>query len=108
MNAKSKSIKSNLKKIDRHIIQPKEYEELPELTDEMFERSVYKVAGIEKPSPRKHGKQKTATKVPVSVRLPREVVSYFREEGAGWQTKIGSILRSWIKSHPRTHSHDQR
>ena len=51
MNAKSKGIKSNLKKIDRHIIQPKEYDELPELTDEMFERAVYKVAGIEKPSP---------------------------------------------------------
>jgi hypothetical protein len=51
MNAKSKNIKSNLKKVDAHVIQPEEYDELPEVTDEMFKRAVYKVGGVKKPAP---------------------------------------------------------
>jgi len=47
MKAKSKNIKSDLKKVDAHTIQADEYEELPELTDEMFARAVYKVGGVE-------------------------------------------------------------
>jgi hypothetical protein len=58
MNAKSKNIKSNLKKIDSHHIQSDEYDDLPELTDEMMDRATYKIAGIEKTLPRRHrGKQ---------------------------------------------------
>jgi hypothetical protein len=52
MSVKSKSIKSDLKTVDTHTIKPEEYDDLPELTDEMFERAVYKVGGIKKPAPR--------------------------------------------------------
>ncbi|HEX4044422.1 MAG TPA: hypothetical protein VHZ76_01985 [Gammaproteobacteria bacterium] len=45
MNAKRKNIKSDLKKIDAHSVKSDEYDELPELTDEMFDRAVYKVGG---------------------------------------------------------------
>ena len=37
MNGKSDGIGSNLAKIDAHIIQPEEYEEIPELTEEWFQ-----------------------------------------------------------------------
>jgi uncharacterized protein (DUF4415 family) len=100
MNAKSKSIKSNLKKVDAHTIKPEEYDDLPELTDEMFERAVYKVGGIEKPAPRRRGPQKAATKTAVYLRLPPKVVDYFKSEGAGWQTKMGYALEDWMKKHP--------
>ncbi len=62
MQAKTKSIKSDLKKVDAHSVKPNEYNELPELTDEMFERAVYKIGGIKKPPPRRRGSQKTPTK----------------------------------------------
>ncbi len=100
MREKSKSIKSNLKKVDAHRVKKKEYDELPELTDKMFSRAVYKVGGAVKTAPRRRGAQKSPTKVALSLRLPREVVDYFKAEGVGWQTKISKALLAWIKSHP--------
>ena len=100
MNAKKKNIKSNLKKVDKHSVKDNEYDELPELTDEMFERAAYKVGGVEKPAPRRRGTQKSPTKIAVNLRLPRAVVEYFKEEGVGWQTKIGEALKEWVKAHP--------
>lgn len=102
MNAKLKNIKSNLKKVDSHSIKKTEYDELPELTDEMFNRAVYKVAGVEKSAPRRRGVQKAPTKVALNLRLPRDVIDYFKFEGPGWQTKISMVLKAWIKSHPHT------
>ncbi len=102
MNARSKSIKSDLKKIDSHEIKPSEYEELPELTDEMFDKAVYKVAGIKKPVPKRRGPQKAPTKIALQLRLPPEVVDYFKAEGPGWQTKISIALKDWIKHHPHS------
>ena len=104
MSVRLKGIKSNLKQIDAHKIGSDEYDELPELTDEMFSRAVYKVKGKEQISPRQRGKQKAATKVPVNIRLPLEVVDYFKAGGSGWQTKISDILKNWVKAH----SHDHR
>jgi uncharacterized protein (DUF4415 family) len=102
MNEKSRNIKSDLKKIDTHIIKREEYNELPELTDEMFHQAVYKVDGIVKKAPRRRGPQKVPTKIALNLRLPKEVVDYFKLEGRGWQTKIGIALADWIKSHPHS------
>ena len=102
MSAKRKNIKSNLKKVDHHTITSDEYHELPELTDDVFERAVYKVHGIEKSAPKRRGPQKTPTKIAISLRLPREVVDYFKSEGTGWQTSMGRALKDWIKHHPHS------
>jgi len=39
MTGKKRALGSDLKKVDRHVIQRHEYDEVPELTDEMFERA---------------------------------------------------------------------
>jgi hypothetical protein len=39
MPAKKHVLGSDLKKIDRHVIQSHEYDEIPELTDDFFERA---------------------------------------------------------------------
>jgi hypothetical protein len=39
MTGKARASGSDLKKVDRHVIQPHEYDEVPELTDEMVERA---------------------------------------------------------------------
>jgi len=103
MSAKSKNINSNLKKIDTHHVKKEEYDDLPELTDEMMNRAVYKVSGVEKPAPKRRGKQKALTKIPLQIRLPPEVVDYFKAEGVGWQSRIGEVLKKWIKAHPHSH-----
>jgi len=92
-----------LKKIDNHQIKTDEYDELPELTDEMMDRAIYKVAGVEKSPPRRRGKQKAPTKIALQIRLPPEVVFYFKSEGTGWQSRIGEVLKKWIKTHPHSY-----
>ncbi len=39
MPAKKRSVKSNLKKVDRHRIAQAEYDDAPEITDAMLERA---------------------------------------------------------------------
>jgi uncharacterized protein (DUF4415 family) len=96
---KYKNIKSNLKKVDSHIITADEYDELPELTDEMFARATYGVGGVQQLPPRRRGPQKAPKKIAISLRLPPDVVEYFKSTGAGWQLKMGSVLQNWIKTH---------
>jgi len=38
------------------------------------------------------------TKVPVSIRLDRDVVARFKAEGPGWQSRMNDILRGAILS----------
>jgi uncharacterized protein (DUF4415 family) len=85
-----------LDKIDAHAIQPDEYEEIPELTDEFFEQADLHVGGrlIQR------GRPKSDTrKVLLSVRYSPEVVEYFRATGAGWQTRMDDALKEWLREH---------
>lgn len=45
---------------------------------------------------REHGGRRRPTKLPVSIRLSRDIVSYFKSTGAGWQTRIDDSLRQFI------------
>jgi len=68
----------------------------------MFAHATYKVDGAKKTAPKRRGPQKSPTKVALNIRLPKEVIAYFKHEGRGWQTKIGVALKAWIKSHPHS------
>jgi uncharacterized protein (DUF4415 family) len=35
----------------------------------------------------------------VNIRLDPEIVSAFKQSGAGWQTKINEALKDWLKTH---------
>jgi uncharacterized protein (DUF4415 family) len=74
---------SDLKRIDAHAIKSDEYEELPEMTEEMFSRVVFKKAGRPRsPNPRQM----------ISLRLPPEVIARWKATGAGWQTRMAKRL----------------
>ena len=45
MTAKTRALGSDLAKVDAHQIQPGEYEEIPELTDEFFARGKFTRGG---------------------------------------------------------------
>lgn len=49
------------------------------------------------PRTKLRGAQKAPTKVPVSLRLSREVVDHYRATGDGWQTRIDEALKAAIK-----------
>ena len=78
-----RTLGSDLKRVDAHVVQPEEYEELPEMTDEMFSQAVFKKAGRPKSSnPRQM----------ISLRLPPEVIARWKATGPGWQTRMAQRL----------------
>jgi len=78
-----RTLGSDLKRVDAHVVQTKEYEELPELTDEMFAQAVFKKAGRPK---------STNPKQMISLRLPPEVIERWKATGPGWQTRMAKRL----------------
>lgn len=74
-----RSLTSNLEQIDAHHIASHEYEELPELTEDMLARAKLKKGGRPlSASPRKS----------ISLRLPPEVIERWRATGPGWRTRM--------------------
>ncbi len=81
--ASRRSLKSDLARVDAHQIQPKEYAELPELTEEMLARAKVSKGGRPvSPNPRKL----------ISLRLPVDVIERWKATGAGWQTRMTERL----------------
>lgn len=83
---------SDLAKADAHKVKASEYDELPELTDDMLVRATVKRGG----RPRSE-----SPKVLLSVRYSREVVKYFRETGESWQARMDGVLREYVAQHSR-------
>ena len=87
MNAKKpvsrRSLKSDLSRVDAHKVRPEEYEELPELTNNMLGRATVNKGGRPfSPNPRKL----------ISLRLPAEVLERWKATGPGWQTRMAERL----------------
>lgn len=77
-------IASDLARVDAHKVQPHEYDELPELTDEMLGR-----AAVRRP-----GRPRSANpRVQLTLRVPADVVERWRSTGPGWQTRMAERLR---------------
>ena len=78
-----RSLGSDLTKVATHVIQPEEYEELPELTEEMLARGTVNKGG----RPRAENPKKL-----ISIRLPEDVIMKWRATGPGWQTRMAEKL----------------
>ena len=94
MTEKKRTTATDLAKLDAHIVTPEEYEEIPELTDEWFEKADLHVGGklVRRGRPPSENRKEA-----VSIRLSPDVLRHFRSGGPGWQTRIDDILRDWIK-----------
>ena len=78
-----RSLKSNLARVDAHVIKRGEYDELPELTDEMLTRATINKGGRPlSANPRKL----------ISLRLPADVLARWKATGPGWQTRMAERL----------------
>jgi uncharacterized protein (DUF4415 family) len=81
--ASPRSLGSDLARVAVHVIQPEEYEELPELTDDMLARGKVNIGG----RPRSENPKKL-----ISIRLPEDVIQKWRATGPGWQTRMAEKL----------------
>ena len=71
----------------------------PELTDDQL--AAMRPAGDVLPDVveafrKTRGQQKAPTKQQVTLRLDQDVVQHFKQDGAGWQTRINAALRTMI------------
>ena len=89
-----RTLKSDLARSDAHRVGRSEYEELPELTDEMLARAVINKGG----RPRSASPRQL-----ISLRLPAEVIARWRATGPGWQTRMAERLSN-AKPKPRAAS----
>jgi uncharacterized protein (DUF4415 family) len=81
--ASRRSSKSDLARVDAHVVKAQEYEELPELTEEMLARAKVNKGGRPvSANPRKL----------ISLRLPADVIERWKATGAGWQTRMAERL----------------
>ena len=78
-----RTLKSDLAKVDSHVIRSHEYKELPELTEEALSRAVVNKGG----RPRSANPRKL-----ISLRLPADVIERWKATGPGWQTRIAERL----------------
>ena len=53
MSASKRGIGSDLARVDAHVIQPAEYDEAPEFTEDVLDRAVFAVNGVEKSKPKR-------------------------------------------------------
>lgn len=81
--ASPRSLGSDLAKVAAHAIRPEEYDELPELTDDMLARGKVNKGG----RPRSENPKKL-----ISIRLPEEVIQKWRATGPGWQSRMAEKL----------------
>ncbi len=82
-SASRRTLKSDLARVDAHVVRAKEYRELPELTTEMLARAKVKKGGRPRsPNPRKL----------ITLRLPEDVIARWRATGPGWQTRMAERL----------------
>jgi len=85
----------DLKKIDETEIDEAAYAEIPELSDEWFEKAVLHRGGV----PVRRGRpQSESPKQQVTLRLDADVLDTFRSGGPGWQSRINATLRKAIES----------
>jgi uncharacterized protein (DUF4415 family) len=82
--ASRRSLKSDLARVDAHVIKAREYNELPELTEEMLKRAKINKGGRPvSQNPRKL----------ISLRLPADVIARWKATGPGWQTRMAERLQ---------------
>src|SRR6185503_894917 len=85
--------KTNLKRIDAMKDEDIDLSDNPEATPEMFARAI--IRRNFKVIPRK--KQLT-------LRIDSDVVDWYKLQGRGYQTRINSLLRAYMKEHQRQSS----
>ena len=81
--ASRRSFKSDLARVDAHVIKAKEYVELPKLTLNMLARATIKKSG----QPVSENPRKLIT-----IRLPEDVIARWKSTGPGWQTRMADRL----------------
>lgn len=61
--------------------------DIPELTPEMFAKAIVK-----------RGLKAKDTKAQLTIRVDQDVLTWFKSQGRGYQTRINSLLRAYMEA----------
>jgi uncharacterized protein (DUF4415 family) len=86
----SKRSKTDWKRVDAIRDEDIDFSDHPEATAEDFARGIVRIGF--KPVP---------PKTQITLRLDADVLEWFRERGAGYQTQINALLRAYMNEHLR-------
>src|SRR5260370_24858261 len=96
MTESKRAIHTDLAKLDAHEVLPEEYEDIPELTYEVFDRA--EIRRGEKLIRRGRGRPPLeAPKNLIALLLDPDVIERFRATGPGWQSRINIVLREHLE-----------
>ena len=87
---KSETDQTDWKRIDAMKDEEIDFSDIPEITPEIFARAVRRRNF--KPIPRKRQ---------LTLRVDRDVIDWYKKQGPGYQTRINSLLRAYMKEHKR-------
>lgn len=65
-----------------------DFSDIPELGKAFFKHAVLRL-----PEPR------TANALPITIRIDRQVLDWFKAKGPGYQTRINALLRAYMEAH---------
>jgi uncharacterized protein (DUF4415 family) len=98
MPESKRDIHTDFAKLDAHEVQPEEYEDIPELTDEFFDNAEIRLGQkLIRPARRPGRPQSETVKKLVSLRLDPDIIEQFRATGPGWQSRINAALREYLQ-----------
>jgi uncharacterized protein (DUF4415 family) len=86
----SKRSKTDWKRLDAMRDEDIDFSDNPEWTPEMFAKAVVRI-----------GFKPVLPKAQITLRLDADVLQWFRERGAGYQTQINALLRAYMEEHLR-------
>ncbi len=102
MNASKNVLGSDFARVDAHVIQPHEYDDLPEVTDADLERGTWYVDGeIATKEEALAAVRSRLKKQKINLALDSDVLGWYRAQagGRGYQTLINATLRDAMTTH---------
>lgn len=81
---------SDWERVDRMKDEDIDFSDLPEIPPEKFARAIVR-----------KGLQPVARKAQITLRLDADVLEWFREKGAGYQSRMNAVLRAYKQAHER-------
>ena len=87
---KSRTDRTDWKRIGAMKDEEIDLSDIPEITPEMFARAV-----------RRRNFKVIPRKKQLTLRVDSDVVDWYKKQGPGYQTRINSLLRAYMKEHQR-------
>lgn len=67
-----------------------DFSDIPEVTDEMFAKAILR-----------KGLKPVVRKSQVTLRIDEDVLTWFKKQGKGYQTRINSLLKAYKEAHQK-------